>query len=185
MTKRLFDFSFSLILILILSWLIFILFIISSIIFKSFGIFFQERIGQYGKKFIIYKLKSMNNEKKINNFGLFIRKYKLDELPQLFNILKGEMSFVGPRPDIEGYYDKLQGEERKILTLKPGLTCEASIKYNNEEELLKLQKNPIEFNDEIIFPDKLKMNLEYYKNHNFFVDLQIIFKTIKNIILPS
>jgi lipopolysaccharide/colanic/teichoic acid biosynthesis glycosyltransferase len=182
MIKRLFDFAFSLIFILILSWVIFLLFILSSIIFKSFGIFFQERIGQYGKKFIIYKLKSMNNEKKTNNFGFFIRKYKLDELPQLFNILKGEMSFVGPRPDIEGYYDKLQGEERKILTLKPGLTCEASIKYNNEDYILKQQKNPKQFNDTIIFPDKLKMNLEYYNNHNFFVDLQIIFKTIKNIL---
>jgi lipopolysaccharide/colanic/teichoic acid biosynthesis glycosyltransferase len=181
MIKRIFDFSFSIFLIFILSWLICILFIIASVNFKSFGIFSQERIGQFGKIFMIYKIKSMNNKKDKNFFGLFIRKYKLDELPQLFNIVKGDMSFVGPRPDISGYYDKLEGDDRKILELKPGLTCEASLKYKDEEDTLKLEKNPLLFNDTIIFPDKLKMNLEYYKNHNIFVDLHIIFKTIKKI----
>lgn len=185
MIKRIFDFTLSLILILILSWFILLLFIISSIIFKSFGLFFQERIGQYGKKFVIFKIKSMEKDKKLNKFGLFIRKYKLDELLQLFNILIGDMSFVGPRPDIAGYYDQLEGENRKILELKPGLTCEASIKYKNEEKFLKKQNNPIEYNDNIIFPDKIKMNLKYYKSQNLFVDLLIIFKTIKNIILPK
>jgi lipopolysaccharide/colanic/teichoic acid biosynthesis glycosyltransferase len=184
MTKRIFDFTFSLILIISLSWLMILLFIISCIKFKSFGLFFQERIGQYGKIFTIYKIKSMNLNKDINFFGEIIRKYKLDELPQLINILKGEMSFVGPRPDIAGYYDKLQGEEQNILQLKPGLTSRASIKYRNEEKLLKEKVNPIEYNDKIIFPDKIKMNLEYYYNHNFFVDLHIIICTIKYILKP-
>jgi lipopolysaccharide/colanic/teichoic acid biosynthesis glycosyltransferase len=180
MTKRIFDIIFSLFFIAILSWLMVLLFIISSYNINSFGIFFQERIGQFGKTFIIYKIKTINNKKEINSIGLFLRKFKLDELPQLFNILKGDMSFVGPRPDIKGYYDKLEGENKKILELKPGLTSLASIKYKNEESLLKIQKNPNEYNDKIIFPDKIKMNLEYYKNHNLFVDLQIIFLTFKS-----
>lgn len=182
MTKRLFDLFFSIILILILSWLILMIFLISSIIFKENGIFIQKRVGKYGKKFNIYKIKSMINEDEINKFGLFIRNYKLDELPQIYNILKGEMSFVGPRPDIEGYYDTLKGENRKILELKPGLTCEASIKYKNEFQFLLLQDNPKEYNDKIIFPDKVKMNLEYYYSQNLFVDLRIIYKTIKFIL---
>lgn len=182
MTKRLFDLFFSIILILILSWLILMIFLISSIIFKENGIFIQKRVGKYGKKFNIYKIKSMKNEDEINKFGLFIRNYKLDELPQIYNILKGEMSFVGPRPDIEGYYDTLKGENRNILELKPGLTCEASIKYKNEFQFLLLQDNPKEYNDKIIFPDKVKMNLEYYYSQNLFVDLRIIYKTIKFIL---
>jgi lipopolysaccharide/colanic/teichoic acid biosynthesis glycosyltransferase len=99
-------------------------------------------------------------------------------LPQLINILLGQMSFVGPRPDIEGYYDNLKGENRKILELKPGLTSLASIKYSNEEEILAKQNDPLKYNDEIIFPDKVKMNLDYFYNRSFYVDLIIIFKTI-------
>lgn len=114
----------------------------------------------------------------ISAWGSFLRNSKLDELPQLFNILKGDMSFVGPRPDIPGYYNLLQGENRKILTLKPGLTSEASIKYKDEEELLAQQENPLAYNDHIIFPDKVKMNLEYYHQRSFWGDLGIIFKTI-------
>ena len=111
-------------------------------------------------------------------FGKFLRKSKLDELPQLLNIIKGDMSVVGPRPDIPGYYDALEGENRKILELKPGLTSEASIKYRNEEMLLKSVSNSKKYNDETIFPDKVKMNLNYYYNHNLLIDLKIILKTI-------
>lgn len=146
---------------------------------KSFGVFLQKRIGQFGKPFTIFKIKTMDDgTKKASAFGIFLRKSKLDELPQLFNILIGQMSFVGPRPDIEGYYDNLQGEARKILELKPGLTSEASIKYANEEEILNQKENPLEYNDTIIFPDKVKMNLEYYYKQSFLVDLQIIVKTV-------
>lgn len=146
---------------------------------KSFGVFLQKRIGQFGKPFTIFKIKTMEDStKKTSTFGIFLRKSKLDELPQLYNILIGQMSFVGPRPDIEGYYDNLQGEARKILELKPGLTSEASIKYANEEEILNQKENPLEYNDTIIFPDKVKMNLEYYYKQSFLVDLQIIVKTV-------
>lgn len=116
--------------------------------------------------------------KTISRFAKFLRKSKLDELPQLFNIVKGDMSVVGPRPDIPGYYDALEGENRKILELKPGLTSEASIKYRNEEMLLQSVSNSKKYNDETIFPDKVKMNLNYYYNHNLLIDLKIILKTI-------
>lgn len=142
-------------------------------------LFLQERIGQYGKKFIIYKFRTMNgNNNKISPIGSFLRKNKIDELPQLLNILKGEMSFVGPRPDIEGYYDKLTGEERKILELKPGLTSESSIIFRNEEELLAKQNNPLKYNDEVLFPEKIRLNLDYYYNRPIFLDLKIILRTL-------
>ena len=102
----------------------------------------------------------------------------MDELPQFINVLKGEMSIVGPRPDIEGYYDTLDGENRKILELKPGITSLASLKYYNEEEILEQQDNPLLYNDTVIFPDKVKMNLAYYYNQNLVLDLKIILKTI-------
>ena len=116
--------------------------------------------------------------KTVTWFGRFLRKSKLDELPQLFNILKGDMSFVGPRPDLPGYYDLLEGENRKILELKPGLTSEASIKYRNEETILQNVSNPKQYNDEVLFPDKIKMNLDYYYKQNLLIDLKIILKTV-------
>jgi len=153
--------------------------LISTLDTKSIGVFTQERIGQHGKIFTIFKIKTMNDRlKTISMFGKFLRKSKLDELPQLFNIINGDMSVVGPRPDIPGYYDLLEGENRKILELKPGLTSEASIKYRNEEELLQSAINSKQYNDEIIFPDKVKMNLNYYYNYNLLIDLKIILKTI-------
>jgi lipopolysaccharide/colanic/teichoic acid biosynthesis glycosyltransferase len=179
MLKRIFDIVFSLIGLLFGGFFLLFVWILTSIDTKSNGLFIQNRIGQFGKTFKIYKLKTIkDNTEYISGFGSFLRKSKIDELPQLWNILIGEMSFVGPRPDIEGYYDKLSGENRKILELKPGLTSLASIKYANEEQLLSQKENPLQYNDEIIFPDKVKMNLEYYNNQSFVLDLQIIFRTL-------
>lgn len=118
------------------------------------------------------------NSERISSYGKFLRRFKLDELPQFLNILLGDMSFVGPRPDVPGYYDRLQGEDRKILELKPGLCSRAAIKYFNEDEVLKLQPHPLEYNDEIIFPDKVRMNLEYYYNQSFSEDIKILWRTI-------
>ncbi|WP_367181520.1 sugar transferase [uncultured Polaribacter sp.] len=160
-------------------FLILIILLLVIYYFKSCFIFTQTRIGQYGKPFSIYKIKTMQNGV-VTPLGKFLRKTKLDELPQLINILKGEMSFVGPRPDIPGYYDTLEGENRKILELKPGLTSLAALKYKNEERILAQQKKPKEYNDYIIFPDKVKMNLEYYYKKNLLLDIQIIIKTIFN-----
>lgn len=114
----------------------------------------------------------------ISAFGRFLRKSKIDELPQLYNVLIGEMSFVGPRPDIPGYYDTLTGEARKVLELKPGLTSEASLKYFDEETLLAKQQDPLLYNDTTLFPDKVRMNLKYYYKRSFLGDLRIIWKTV-------
>ena len=150
----------------------------------------QKRVGREGKIFTIIKFRSMTTTHKDNNtitiggdiritkFGKIIRRFKLDELPELLNILKGEMSFVGPRPDLPGYADKLKDENRKILALKPGITSQASLKYANEEEILANEDNPINYNNEVIYPDKIKMNLDYYYNHNLWIDIKIIFATI-------
>lgn len=152
-------------------------------------IFRQQRVGRDGRLFTMYKFRSMTvghggssvsvaGESRITPLGAKLRKYKLDELPELWNVLIGDMSFVGPRPDVPGYADKLEGEDRLILKLRPGITGPASLKYRNEEEILALQSNPQRYNDEVIFPDKVRINLEYYHNHSFLGDLKLIFQTI-------
>ncbi|MDM1355972.1 sugar transferase [Myroides marinus] len=153
------------------------------------AIFQQKRVGQHGKLFTMYKFRSMTvghsgssvsvrGESRITPFGAKIRKYKIDELPELWNVLIGDMSLVGPRPDVPGYADKLVGEDRKMLLLKPGITGPASLKYKNEEEILAEQEDPIKYNDEVIFPDKVKINIHYLENWSFIEDIKIIFKTI-------
>lgn len=155
-----------------------ILILISSVDTGFPGIFRQERIGRYGNVFIIFKLRTYHptNSSK-SKIGKWLRKTKLDELPQLFNVLKGDMSLVGPRPDILGYYDGLKGEDRLLLKLRPGLTSEAGIEFRNEEEILNQQNEPLTYNNEILFPAKVKMNLDYYYQLSFKKDIQILFKT--------
>ena len=111
-------------------------------------------------------------------FGAKLRKYKLDELLELWNVLIGDMSFVGPRPDVPGYADKLEGDDRRMLLLKPGITGPASLKYRDEEELLAEQENPQKYNDEVLFPDKVRINIEYLDNWSFWNDIKIIIYTI-------
>ena len=161
-------------------------------------LFCQKRVGQYGKLFTVYKFRSMTvkaeasvasrdsdatsiastEQNRITPLGEKLRRYKLDELPELWNVLKGDMSFVGPRPDVPGYADQLQGEERDILKLKPGITGPASLKYRNEEELLASVDNPAQYNDEVIFPDKVKLNLYYLKHYSCIKDIQMIICTV-------
>ncbi|MFK5958373.1 MAG: sugar transferase [Lutibacter sp.] len=179
MPKRPFDFLFSLISLLVLlpilagSWLL------ACVDTQSNGIFLQERIGQFGKPFLMYKLRTMHPAtNNISTIGAFLRRYKLDELPQLLNVLQDTMSIVGPRPDIAGYYDTLQGESRAVLELKPGLTSKAAIKYAQEEILLQQQENPLQYNDTVLFPDKVQLNLEYYYHHTFWGDIKIIWQTV-------
>lgn len=177
--KIVFDFILAIVLIIFLMPLLFILFIIATIDTSSNGIFFQERIGQHGNRFTIFKFKTIHERKRTcSKVGRILRKGKLDELPQLFNIVKGDMSFVGPRPDIKGYYDQLEGPDRKVLELKPGLTSEASIEYRNEEALLINQENPLLYNDEVLFPHKVQMNLIYLENMSLMTDIKILFKTV-------
>ncbi|MFA5298898.1 MAG: sugar transferase [Lutibacter sp.] len=179
MTKRVFDIAFSLMAIVLLFPVLLISLILASADTNSTGIFLQERIGRLGKPFTIFKLRTMHSKTgNISGIGTFFRKFKLDELPQLFNVLLGNMSVVGPRPDISGYYDNLKGEAYKILELKPGLTSLATIKYANEEAILLQQENPLLYNDTVLFPDKVKLNLDYYYHHSFFGDIKIIWQTV-------
>ena len=188
--KHLFDKIAAFFGIILLSPFMLIIFVIHKIVMPDGSFLFkQERIGQHGKKFYIYKIRTMTendgnvfvttaNDERILPFGRWLRKTKIDEIVELVNVLKGEMSFVGPRPDVPGYADLLQGSDRKILELKPGITGPASLKYINEEEILAQVENPQQYNDEVIFPDKVKINLEYYHNRTFWGDIKIIFKTI-------
>ena len=151
---------------------------ITAIDTQSNGFFTHERIGQHGKSFLIYKLRTLHSKtNKSSLWGQFLRKTKLDELPQLLNILKGQMTFVGPRPDISGYADELVGADRILLTLKPGVTGLASLKYRNEEHILAQQTHPQHYNDEVIWPDKVRINKWYAQNRTLIMDLQILFYT--------
>jgi lipopolysaccharide/colanic/teichoic acid biosynthesis glycosyltransferase len=152
-------------------------------------LFRQKRAGRFGKPFTIYKFRTMTvnhggstisvkGENRITPLGAKLRKYKLDELPELWNVLKGDMSFVGPRPDMPQYAETLKGDERLILELRPGITGPASLKYANEEELLASVPDPVKYNDEVIWPDKVRINLDYYRKRSFLGDLALILKTI-------
>ncbi len=153
------------------------------------ALFRQTRIGQGGRPFTLVKFRTMTanhggstvsiaGDSRVTPLGAFLRRHKLDELPELWNVLKGDMSFVGPRPDVPGYADKLQGKERDILSLKPGITGPATLKYRDEEELLARQPDPERYNDEVLFPDKVRLNLAYLHNHTFIGDIIIILKTL-------
>lgn len=190
--KHLFDKTAALLGIIILSPIMLIIFIIHKIVMPGGSfIFKQERVGQFGRIFNIYKIRTMKTNDENNNnfvttandnrilpFGKWLRRTKFDEIVELINVLKGEMSLVGPRPDVKGYADKLEGEDRKILELRPGITGPASLKYINEEEILAKVNNPKQYNDKVIFPDKVKINLDYYYNRSFWGDIRIILNTI-------
>ena len=153
------------------------------------AIFKQKRVGKGGKLFTMYKFRSMTvghggssvsvaGESRITPLGAKLRRYKLDELPELWNVLIGDMSFVGPRPDVPGYADKLAGEDRLILNLRPGITGPASLKYRNEEEILAQVDDPQRYNDEVIYPDRVRINLDYYNHHSLIGDVKLIIETI-------
>jgi lipopolysaccharide/colanic/teichoic acid biosynthesis glycosyltransferase len=188
--KRIMDIFFSILAVIILLPLFFLLSILIKSTSKGPVFFIQERVGKDGKIFKMIKFRSMfvtqessstisiKGDIRVTKIGIFLRRYKLDELPELINVLLGHMSLVGPRPDVTGYADKLVGEDRNILKLRPGITGPASLKYSNEEEILGKQKNPKAYNDEVIYPDKVRINLEYYNNQSIWLDIKIIFATI-------
>lgn len=152
------------------------------------GFFRQERVGRGGKVFRVVKLRTMRpiggtsittaGDPRITPLGARLRRYKLDELPQLWNVLTGAMSFVGPRPDVPGFMDKLDGAERELLKLRPGITGPATLKYRNEEEILASVDDPEAFNSDVIWPDKLQLNLDYMHNWSLKKDLCYIVRTI-------
>ena len=188
--KRAFDIVASLAGLLLLAPVIFLCWLVATIDTRSNGFFIQERIGRHGRVFRVCKIKTMcpgdskrspiasRNIASISKSGRFFRKYKLDELPQLFNVLIGSMSFVGPRPDVPGYADRLQGGDRIILSLRPGITGPASIKYKDEESILAAVDDPEAYNDRVIWPDKVRINREYFNNYSLLGDLRYIFHTI-------
>lgn len=151
--------------------------------------FSQQRVGRNGQLFTFRKFRTMEEvhhngsvsvagEDRITPLGAKLRKYKLDELPELWDVLIGKMSFVGPRPDVPGYADKLEGDDRIVLSLRPGITGPATLKYRNEEELLATVENPQQYNDEVIYPDKVRINRYYAEHYSFIKDIQIILCTV-------
>ena len=188
--KRVFDIIFSFIGLLILSPLIVIVSIITAVNLHENGFFFQIRVGKNGKLFKMVKIKTMrssslnqssitsHNDSRISNLGALLRKTKIDELPQLWNVLIGQMSVVGPRPDVQGYADNLHGRERIILSIKPGITGPAQLYFKNESLILSNQDNLKEFNDNVIWPKKIRINMQYIENYSFYKDFYYIWKTI-------
>ena len=195
--KRFFDLFFSLLLIIICSPLIFFAWIFASIETKSNGFYCQKRVGKNGNLFLVFKIKTMFNSKidnlnvttshnpRITFLGKYFRRFKVDELPQLFNVLIGDMSFVGPRPDVKGFADELTGEDALILKIRPGITGLSSLKYKNEEYILSKVNNPIEYNKKVIYPQKIKLELQYIKNWSFVYDIKLILLTITGILNSS
>ena len=188
--KRSFDFIVSLVGLVALLPIIVVAWTIAAIETRSNGFFIQERVGRNGKLFNVYKIKSMKkvegidttitqaNDARITKSGEVFRKTKIDELPQLWSVLIGKMSFVGPRPDVSGYADKLEGDDRIVLTIRPGITGPASMKYRDEDELLGRQEDPKEYNDNVVWPDKVEINKNYIRNWSFFKDVAYILKTV-------
>lgn len=151
-----------------------------------FGWFQQDRVGQHGKLFKMYKIRTLKSEphslgsldQSASAYGKFLRRTKLDELPQLFNVLLGDMSFVGPRPDVSGFADVLTGEDRIILIVKPGVTGPATLKYRDEEAILAMQSDPESYNRTIIWVDKVELNKKYVQNWSFYLDLKYILQSL-------
>lgn len=189
--KRIFDLIGSLFLLVLLSPIILVNIALIKLLDHGPVFFEQCRVGRNGCYFNFYKFRTMvvgsdqtdgpitvKGDARITPLGRIQRKFKIDELPQLWNVLKGDMSFVGPRPDVPGYADKLEGAARKVLEMRPGITGPATLKYANEEKLLAQVDDPKRYNDEVLFPDKVRINLEYIDDWNLWTDLKILFKSV-------
>lgn len=189
--KRLFDIVCSFFGLVFLSWL-FVFVALWVGLSSSGGVFYrQRRVGRCNRDFTIYKFRSMRvnsdsqglltiggRDGRITKAGVFIRKYKLDELPQLFNVLRGDMSFVGPRPEVRKYVELYTEEQKKVLTVRPGITSLSSIKYRNENEILSRSDNPEQYYIDVIMQDKLAIELDYLEQRSLLTDIKVIFQTI-------
>jgi lipopolysaccharide/colanic/teichoic acid biosynthesis glycosyltransferase len=194
MFKRAFDFAFAFIGLALSSPFFLLIFLLIKIDSRGPGFYLQERIGRHGKIFRLFKFRTMRvnadrlqaitvgaRDPRITTFGYFLRKFKVDELPQLINVLKGEMSLVGPRPELKKFVDLYSTEQRQVLSVRPGITDPASIKFRNENELLEGRENPIQYYTEVIMPQKLQMNLDYIRKRSVGYDVKLIFFTIFSI----
>jgi len=187
--KYFFDRIFALLAIILLIPVFLIISIVMRVRTGNPLIFKQKRTGKDGRLFTIFKFRTMyenidtntvstSKDYRITPEGAFLRRWKLDELPELFNVLRGDMSFVGPRPDMPGYAESLSEEGRKILRLRPGITGPATLKYIDEEEILANVPDPVKYNDEVIFPDKVKVNLKYLERYSLLEDIKLIYYTL-------
>ena len=187
--KRALDIILACLGIIILFPVIMVCIILSSIAHGESGIFIQTRMGRGGKNFRIFKIKTMisnsnstftvANQKNISDFGLVLRRFKIDELPQLFNVFRGDMSLVGPRPDVPEMYHKLDLQNEIMLSVRPGITGPAQIEFRNEEKILAKVDNPQTYAREVLWPLKLKINRNYAKNYTFLDDIKIIIRTLQ------
>ena len=195
MAKRLFDFLFSVLVLLIITP--FLVFISILIKFGSKGpVFFRQvRIGKGGKEFKIFKFRTMvldadkkglltigGRDPRVTAIGYYLRKFKMDELPQFINVLLGDMSIVGPRPEVKKFVDMYTQEQRKVLSVRPGITDYASLLYKDENDVLASYPNPEKAYIEIVMPHKLGINLDYVANQSLWMDLKIIALTAKGVI---
>ena len=171
------------------SWVLLLIALLIRLLDGAPVLFCQRRVGKDGELFVMHKFRTMSEgddgttvtvagDNRITKLGAFLRRTKLDELPELWDVFVGKMSMVGPRPDVPGYADKLQGEDREILSLRPGITGPATLKYRDEETLLTQVENPHQYHDEVIYPDKVRLNRYYLHHYSFFLDLKIIFATL-------
>lgn len=189
-TKRGFDILLAFLGLILTWWLILLAWLAASFDTRQNGIFTQLRIGRNGELFRVIKIRTMRNvagvdttvttgaDPRITHLGRILRKAKIDELPQLINVLRGDMSFVGPRPDVPGFADRLTGEDRVILSMRPGITGPATLKYRDEEAILAGQTDPEAYNRDVIFPDKVRINREYTENWSLSDDIRYIWRTI-------
>lgn len=188
--KRFFDFSIAMLGLLSFWWLILVAFFAACLDMRGNGFFIQKRVGKDGRIFKVVKIKTMRSDSvitttvtqscdpRITSLGRFFRKTKIDEFPQLWNVLLGDMSFVGPRPDVPGYADLLIGEARAVLSIRPGITGPATLKYRDEEEILSRQDDPESYNRDVIYPDKVQVNLQYIRDWSLAGDFRYIVQTV-------
>ena len=189
--KRTFDLIVSAIGLVLTSWLILLAWMLASLDTGTNGMFSQCRVGRHGQLFNVFKIRTMRadshdastvttaRDPRITRLGRLWRKTKIDELPQLFNVLVGHMSFVGPRPDVPGFADRLQGEDRIVLSVRPGITGPATLRYRDEEQLLASVPDPEAYNRDVIFPDKVRINRDYVLSWSFWRDIGYIFQTLR------
>ena len=190
--KRCFDIVLSGTGLIALGWLILLAWIIASVDCRASGLFRQERVGRHGRVFKIMKIRTMrenpaisttvttSRDPRITRLGRFFRRYKIDELPQLINVFVGDMSFVGPRPDVRGFADELEADGRRILSVRPGITGPATLYFRDEERILQDCDDPEAYNRQVVYPKKVELNLEYVDNYSLAYDIEIIWRTIFN-----
>jgi lipopolysaccharide/colanic/teichoic acid biosynthesis glycosyltransferase len=188
--KRLFDIVVAIVGLILTWWIILLAALVAWLDTGESGLFVQSRVGRHGRPFKLYKIRTMKSatecqstvttihDQRIARSGRILRKTKIDELPQLFNVLVGEMSIVGPRPDVAGFADMLKGEDRALLLLRPGITGPATLRYRDEETLLAAVDDAEAYNRNVIFPHKVQINLDYIRNYSVIGDVKYMIATV-------